>query len=288
MSGWNALWEDDAPTNSNMANNETNLSADNNSTADDSDTNITAVAPTSTPLLSPIFSPTDHYSDRDEFNELFNTTELLAMDLTLSPSPPITSSLPTLAPTNSINRGGWTWGEQPTLWNHNNNDHPTTTEEQVNFKEFIAFIAWYAFLIICCFIPTWCAYQRRRRNARILQASLNNMQRRLDELDRMGGLEQQFSSRMDPRWSSGTMEILDLGENRNRDWDFLEQLFGGGVAEQQEGEGRRRTIMSDILSGMSVRMLIDREERRKRERGSRLVAALKESSMVSIFVFDFV
>jgi hypothetical protein len=39
--------------------------------------------------------------------------------------------------------------------------------------------------------------------------------------------------------------------------------------------------MSDILGGMSVRMLVEREERRKRERGRRLVAALKESSVVS-------
>lgn len=125
------------------------------------------------------------------------------------------------------------------------------------------------------------------------------MQRRLDELDRMGGLERiMVHSTNDPTNinTDGTQrystEMLDLGENRNRDWEFLEQLFGTGTtnnngADENNGENggyseRRRSLLSEIWSGMSVRMLVEREERRKRERGSRLVAALKESSMVCV------
>ena len=114
------------------------------------------------------------------------------------------------------------------------------------------------------------------------------MQRRLDELDRMGGLDSILRD-------NERREMLDLGENRNRDWEFLEALFGeggGGGDDSHEGNNggssnsnnleRRRTVLADMLSGMSVRMLIEREERRRRERGSRLVASLKETSMVSL------
>ena len=240
---------------------ENNLLANNFTNSTSNEPNITTAAP----IPSPIFTtPSDHYSNRDEFHEFFNTTQLLAMYLTLSPSSPLPSYAPTTTP--GIKSGSWDWS--PTYTNQ--------TEEQVNFREFIAFISWYAFLILCCFIPTACAYQRRRRNARIIQASLNNMQRRLDELDRMGGLDSL-------RTQHNMSDMLDLGENRNRDWEFLEALFRQG--EEEEGLERRRTMLADMLSGMSVRMLVEREERRRRERGSRLVAALKETSMVR-FKFD--
>ena len=48
------------------------------------------------------------------------------------------------------------------------------------FYEFIAFICWYTFLILCCIIPTGCAYRRRRRNRLIIEtqslASQSNRQ----------------------------------------------------------------------------------------------------------------
>ena len=230
------------------------------------------------------------------------------MELTLRPNTPTPTSIPTYnlpsyTPTHYTKYGsGSSWN-----WNNNRDDDYTTgiSEEQENFPEFIAFVSWYAILLLCCFIPTVCAYQRRRRNARILQASLNNLQSRIEELDRLGRSNNGVGGVMildgddnnnnnQQQQHFGPSEILDLGENRNRDWGFLEALFGEGdiIADSNNGtamttnrnqsqqRSRRRTALADILSGMSVRMLIEREERRRRERGSRLLAALKETSMV--------
>lgn len=109
------------------------------------------------------------------------------------------------------------------------------------------------------------------------------MQRRLEELDRMGGLDS-LRMRRRQREVEATMQDdddrLDLGENniRQRDWEFLEALFDG--AEGEGGTVDRRSILAGMLSGMSVRMLVEREERKRRERRSKLLAALKETSMV--------
>ena len=91
----------------------------------------------------------------------------------------------------------------------------------------------------------------------------------------------------------------------NRDWEFLEELFGtnesnnvvrgtsnnsAAAATAAAGlsfvalnstteEERRRQIMAAILGGMSVRVVMEREQRRKRERGRRLVSLLKECSL---------
>ena len=94
--------------------------------------------------------------------------------------------------------------------------------------------------------------------------------------------------------------VIRLGE-RDQDWEFLESLFGStasGNAANNNNERagmavtiatlgidggndteRRRQIMSDILGGMSVRNVMEREQRRKRERGRRLVSLLKECSL---------
>jgi hypothetical protein len=115
------------------------------------------------------------------------------------------------------------------------------------------------------------------------------MQRRLEELDR--NAVYLSGGRGGASFGGGNGEMLDLGENRNRDWEFLEALFAVNGAADGDGDNnhgggenqleRRRTMLMDLLSGMSVRMLVEREERRRRERGSRLVALLKETSMVS-------
>lgn len=47
--------------------------------------------------------------------------------------------------------------------------------------EFIAFICWYTFLILCCIIPTGCAYRRRRRNRLI-----NEIQSTASQSNRQG------------------------------------------------------------------------------------------------------
>eukprot|EP00956_Cyclotella_meneghiniana_P039383 scaffold170890_cov26-Cyclotella_meneghiniana.AAC.2 len=227
----------------------------------------------------------EEHSNRDEFNQFFNVDDLLAMELTLRPNTPTPTSIPTYnlpsyTPTHYQKYGGSgsSWN-----WNNNRNDDDYTTgisEEQENFPEFIAFVSWYAILLLCCFIPT----------------------SRIEELDRLGRSSNGVGGVMildgddnnnNQQQHFGPSEILDLGENRNRDWGFLEALFGEGdiIADSNNGtamttnrnqsqqRSRRRTALADILSGMSVRMLIEREERRRRERGSRLLAALKETSM---------
>ena len=114
-------------------------------------------------------------------------------------------------------------------------------------------------------------------------------------------------------FGGGAASVLRLGEN-NQDWEVLESLFGSnqssnnitntqtnsstgnierastavtiatlGLMEgttQTNTADRRRQIMSDILlGGMSVRNVMEREQRRKRERGRRLVSLLKECSL---------
>eukprot|EP00804_Cyclotella_cryptica_P012941 CCRYP_002293-RA/>CCRYP_002293-RA protein AED:0.03 eAED:0.03 QI:1476/1/1/1/1/1/2/716/468 len=235
---------------------------------------------TASPITSPSSSiflpPSDPYeSIRDE---LLNTTELVAMQLTLAPS---NSPAPSVSTPQSIHTGPHFWPSySPPSWLPPSQPHhkPAPSAEAANFNEFIAFVGWYAVLILCCLVPTACAYQRRRRNARILQQSLQNMQQRLDDLDRMGGLDGLMEGSPARGFRGG--EMLDLGENRNRDWEFLEQLFGSATgADADIIHIRRRTLLADVLSGMSVRMLVEREERRRAERGARLVAALKETSM---------
>jgi septum formation inhibitor MinC len=47
--------------------------------------------------------------------------------------------------------------------------------------EFLGFVAWYLFLVMCCLIPTTCAFARRRRmmNAQLQQAQNHNHQAQL-------------------------------------------------------------------------------------------------------------
>eukprot|EP00956_Cyclotella_meneghiniana_P034924 scaffold109546_cov46-Cyclotella_meneghiniana.AAC.2 len=239
-----------------------------------------ATTSSSIPYSSSLF---EEHSNRDEFNQFFNVDDLLAMELTLRPNTPTPTSIPTYnlpsyTPTHYQKYGG-----SGSSWNWNNDDYTTgISEEQENFPEFIAFVSWYAILLLCCFIPT----------------------SRIEELDRLGRsnngvggvmiLDGDDNNNNNQQQHFGPSEILDLGENRNRDWGFLEALFSEGdiIADNNNGttasttngnqsqqRSRRRTALADILSGMSVRMLIEREERRRRERGSRLLAALKETSM---------
>ncbi len=212
----------------------------------------------------------------------------------------------------------------------NNQEEPTTRE----FYEFIAFICWYAFLVLCCLFPTLFAWHRRRRNARLIRESLamvrgatgaNSLGRNIIRTGENGedtwnlevlaggsgsGIDlENFGGR-----GGSDMRLLEWMNNhendatgqRAHDWEFLEQLFNGSSSERNYGnnnsnvEGslfgtmfptggvggvtahRRRIMMSDILSGMSVRIMMEREERRRRERGRKLVAALKQTSMVKL------
>lgn len=106
---------------------------------------------------------------------------------------------------------------------------------------------------------------------------------------------------------SGLVEGFQLGE-RDQDWEVLESLFatsstGGNNSSSfggnnnnvdhdiaapsvatifgsvNGGNRQRQMIMSDILGGMSIRVIMEREQRRKRERGLRLVGLLKETSL---------
>mmetsp|Transcript_12437 Transcript_12437/g.17859 ORF Transcript_12437/g.17859 Transcript_12437/m.17859 type:complete len:295 (-) Transcript_12437:443-1327(-) len=130
---------------------------------------------------------------------------------------------------------------------------------------------------------------------------------RLEEMERYNSHHGEFGGGIGGNASfGGAASVLRLGEN-NQDWEVLESLFGSnnqsnntaqtnserastavtiatlGLMEgttQTNTADRRRQIMSDILlGGMSVRNVMEREQRRKRERGRRLVSLLKECSL---------
>jgi len=143
------------------------------------------------------------------------------------------------------------------------------TRDDTDFREFVAFVGWYAFLIICCLLPTFCAYYRRRRSARALRDNLTNIQERLAEIE--------------SRRNEEDNTLIDLnGENRDRDWEYLESLFDGGErsGESEEATSRRR-IMGDIMGSVGIRVLdiMERDLRRRKEKGRRMVAILKETSL---------
>ena len=118
--------------------------------------------------------------------------------------------------------GGSGWGNNN---NNNNNDNSSprsnNTYEETDFREFIAFVGWYAFLIFCCLLPTICAYYRRRRNARALQENFLNIQSRLAEIE---------ARRMEREGMGGTGGLEDgminlEGDNRNQDWEVSIAVF---------------------------------------------------------------
>ena len=80
--------------------------------------------------------------------------------------------------------------------------------------------------------------------------------------------------------------MLELeGENRDRDWEYLESLFGSNGtatnAERSEEESRRR-IMADIMGSVGIRVLdlMERDVRRRKEKGRKMVGALKQTSLL--------
>ena len=208
---------------------------------------------------------------------------------TISPSPtsPTTSPAPTppITPAIIIHDGPHFYDEDIYNYDYDNDDPPSGhgyygsrdengnyIREETDFKEFIAFVGWYAFLIICCLLPTFCAYYRRRRNARALRENLTNIQGRLAEIER--------------RRNENDDTMLELeGENRDRDWEYLESLFGSNGtatnAERSEEESRRR-IMADIMGSVGIRVLdlMERDVRRRKEKGRKMVGALKQTSLL--------
>ena len=206
---------------------------------------------------------------------------------TISPVP--TPSTPSTEPGIIIHDGPHFSDED--TYNYNDNDDPPSghgyygsrdengnyIREETDFKEFIAFVGWYAFLIICCLLPTFCAYYRRRRNARALRENLTNIQTRLAEIERR-------------RNENDTTTHLELeGENRDRDWEYLESLFGSSspsnttnTNNSEEEEESRRRIMSDIMGSVGIRVLdlMERDVRRRKEKGRKVVGALKQTSLL--------
>ena len=51
------------------------------------------------------------------------------------------------------------------------------THTEQDTYEFIAFVLWYLFLVLCCVVPTCCAYRRRR----LVEARLAQQQSRLTQ-----------------------------------------------------------------------------------------------------------
>ena len=221
-------------------------------------------------------------SNRDE---ILNSTNVINQDLSYSPSisPPPS---PTIGTDNIAIHTGPHFQEESAddEFYTNTNDDPILpdnynpqygtygndyTRDDTDFREFVAFVGWYAFLIICCLLPTFCAYYRRRRSARALRDNLTNIQERLAEIE--------------SRRNEEDNTLIDLnGENRDRDWEYLESLFGGGerIGESEEASSRRR-IMGDIMGSVGIRVLdiMERDLRRRKEKGRRMVAVLKETSL---------
>ena len=130
---------------------------------------------------------------------------------------------------------------------------PSPTASPISITEFIAFfLSWYAFLLlICCVVPTVVAI--RRRSTRNVRENTSRGHHGNGDADRLDGRE------------------------------ILETLFET-TAGNHRLERRRTSILVDILNRMSVRALVEREERKRREKSTRLVTLLKETSMVSFIV----
>lgn len=67
-----------------------------------------------------------------------------------------------------------------------------------DFYELLAFVCWYVFLILCCIIPTACAYRRRRQadqtaNAAMINASDEENSRGVGNRSDMGDSDDEIS-----------------------------------------------------------------------------------------------
>jgi len=251
---------------------------------------------------TPLIEPYKEDPFTSNVNDFINTTHTTSQRITYTPTMSIS---PSSSP-------GPTWIQRsqpsnptlsiPTAYNNNPPIDRTSynNNDDTDFKEFIAFVGWYAFLILCCILPTVCTYYKRRRNAYLLNENIHSIRMRLEEMEQRntihggGGLNTMIHSIGGIGGNEGS--VIRLGE-RDQDWEFLEALFGSSSSTTNDAATttnntttatslvmndaeRRRQIMSDILGGMSsVRTIIEREQRRKRERGRRLVGLLKECSL---------
>ena len=115
-------------------------------------------------------------------NDFINTTHTISQQITdaptISPAPSVsTVNIAQPSGINNINSN---------TNNNNNTRTPTSTyKDDTDFQEFIGFIGWYAFLIICCILPTICTYyRRRRRHAYLLNENISSIRLRLEEMER--------------------------------------------------------------------------------------------------------
>mmetsp|Transcript_9295 Transcript_9295/g.13229 ORF Transcript_9295/g.13229 Transcript_9295/m.13229 type:complete len:352 (-) Transcript_9295:484-1539(-) len=116
----------------------------------------------------------------------------------------------------------------------------TEEEESRDIYEFVAFLAWYMFLVLCCVIPTACAYRKKRLNeVRLRQAAA---------LRRSG---------------------QDLGSGADEGLVFLR---GSTI------DGRPITIVAS--QGDGRRILAEQEERIKEERTKNIKESVAETSMI--------
>ena len=125
---------------------------------------------------------------------------------------------------------------KPSNINPYDNDHPYSdpyetypnsarSSDGSDFKEFIAFVGWYAFLIFCCLLPTVCAYYRRRRNARTLRENFLNIQSRLAEIERQRVNEEMLGNGLGGEDGDGGGMVNLNGENRDRDWEVSVNIY---------------------------------------------------------------
>lgn len=75
--------------------------------------------------------------------------------------------------TGNINSGstGSYGGENNSPYHHRHDDGSTPVDNK-DVLHFIGFLAWYTFLVLCCILPTFCAFRRRRQYERQIREEL--------------------------------------------------------------------------------------------------------------------
>jgi len=141
------------------------------------------------------------------------------------------------------------------------NDSSTEEEKAREVYEFVAFLAWYVFLVMCCVVPTACAYRRRRAN----EARLRQQVGQREETSDPNGLVFLRGSTFDGR---PITIVASPGESRRI------------IAEQEEQMIEERTKnIKKVIDCTS--MAVAENDFLKREEGDDLSSTLKAISSTS-------
>ena len=107
---------------------------------------------------------------------------------------------------------------------------------------FIAFLAWYIFLVLCCVVPTACAYRRRQRIA-----SQRNRQEYLERMAAQGPLS---------AGSQANRDIVETDEARKERVQNLVEHLKGTTMVRPACANMLSSFKRDILVSESVYLLM--------------------------------